>query len=217
MENPRVPKQWNKYISNVKNKVSLGAFLTERFCELGKRQLQPNKQLVIGGAMRDGDLAISVKNGQSLTVPTLVSHHQEADTRIILHTQHAYKDGQRIVVQTPDTDVLLLCVSHYRETRCLKLWFKTGVKDRLSYFPAQDVSTNLGPEICSALPAFHVLTGCDSTSAFSCIGKKKAWKVVTKSKTHQETLRHKGQSVDIDEDTVRNIKAFCPQFICHIS
>ncbi|CAB4033847.1 Hypothetical predicted protein [Paramuricea clavata] len=92
-ESTPVPKQWNKYISNVKNKVSLCAFLTESFCEIGKRQLQPNKQLVIGGGMRDGDLALSVRNGQSLTVPTLVSDH-EADMRIIMHAKHACEDGQ---------------------------------------------------------------------------------------------------------------------------
>jgi hypothetical protein len=207
-ESTPVPKQWNKYISNVKNKVSLCAFLTESFCEIGKRQLQPNKQLVIVGGMRDGDLALSVRNGQSLTVPTLVSDHEEADSRIILHAKHACEDGQRIVVQSPDTDLLLLCVSHYREIGCQQLWFRTRVKERLRYIPAHDVSTNLGPEICSALPAFHALTGCDSTSAFSRIGKKKAWKVVRKSKTHQEILRCMGQSVDIDEVTVQNIEAF---------
>ena len=131
--------------------------------------------------MRNGDLALSVRSGQNLIVPALVSDHEEADTRLLLHAKHACEDGHRIVIQSPDTDVLLLCVSHYREIGCQELWFRTGVKDRLRYIPAHDVSTNLDPEICSALPAFHALTGCDSTSAFLCIGKKKAWKVLTKS------------------------------------
>ena len=81
-ESTPVPKQWNKYISNVKNKVGLCAFLAERFCEIGKRQLEPDKQLLIGGGTRDGDLALSVRNGQSLTVSVLISDHEEADTRL---------------------------------------------------------------------------------------------------------------------------------------
>ena len=207
-ESTPVPKQWNKYISNVKNKVGLCAFLAERFCEIGKRQLEPDKQLLIGEGTRDGDLALSVRNGQSLTVSVLISDHEEADTRLLLHAKHACQDGQRIVVQSPDTDVLVLCVSHYREIGCQQLWFKTGVKDRPRFIPVHDVSTNLGPEICSALPAFHALTGCDSTSAFLRIGKKKAWKVLTKSTAHQNSLSCVGQSLNIDEDIVEKIEAF---------
>ena len=99
-------------------------------------------------------------------------------------------------------------MSHYREIGCQQLWFKIGVKDRLRFIPVHDVSTNLGPEICSALPAFHALTGCDSTSAFLRIGKKKAWKVLTKSTAHQNSLACVGQSLNIDEDIVEKIEAF---------
>ena len=207
-ESTPVPKQWNKYISNVKNKVGLCAFLAERLCEIGKRQLELHKQLLIGGGTRDGDLALSVRNGQSLIVSALILDHEEADMRLLLHAKHACQDGQRIVLQSPDSDVLVVCVSHYREIGCQQLWFKTGVKDRLRFIPAHNVSTNLGPEICSALLAFHALTGCNSTSAFLRIGKKKAWKVLTKSTAHQNSLACVGQSLNIDEDIVEKIEAF---------
>ena len=93
-ESTPVPKQWNKYISNVKNKVGLRAFLAERFCEIGKRQLEPDKQLLIGGGTRDGELALSVRNGQSLTVSVLISDHEEADTQLLLHANMLARMGR---------------------------------------------------------------------------------------------------------------------------
>ena len=39
------------------------------------------------------------------------------------------------------------------------------------------VVAQLGPAKSSALPAFHALTGCDTTSSFFGKGKKTAWAV----------------------------------------
>ena len=36
----------------------------------------------------------------------------------------------------------------------------------------------LGQDVCDLFPAFHELTGCDTTSGFHQIGKKKAWKTL---------------------------------------
>ena len=41
----------------------------------------------------------------------LTSNHQEADTRIILHTRHASLSHEEIVVSTSDTDVFLIMLS----------------------------------------------------------------------------------------------------------
>ena len=202
-----VPKQFQKYISNAANKVSLSAFLTEAWVEMAKHLLPADKELVIGGGTTDGLLALSIKNGHCHEVPALDSDHEEADTRMLLHAQNASQDAQRII-QSPDTDVLLLCVTHYDEIGSDELWFRTGVKDRLRYIPAHKIVISLGPLICKALPAFHSLTGCDSTSALSRMGKKKAWKSIIKNKVHQESLAGVGQSPDVDEETVKKAEAF---------
>lgn len=39
------------------------------------------------------------------------------------------------------------------------------------------IAHSLGPAKAMALPAFHALTGCDTTSAFFGKGKKTAWSV----------------------------------------
>ena len=158
--------------------------------------------------MRDGVLALSIKNDRCVTVEELNADHEEADTRMLLHAEHASQDGQRIVIQSPDTDVLILCVSHYDDIGCEELWFRTGVKDRLRYIPAHKISLLLGPRMCKVLPAFHAVTGCDSTSALSGIGKKKAWKMISKSKVHQESLVSVGQSLEVDDVTAKKTELF---------
>ena len=45
------------------------------------------------------------------------------------------------------------------------------------YIPVHDIVKTLGPSRSKALPAFHALTGCDTTSAFFGKGKKSAWAV----------------------------------------
>ena len=45
------------------------------------------------------------------------------------------------------------------------------------YIPIHTMVDALGPSKALALPAFHALTGCDTTSAFFGKGKKRAWTV----------------------------------------
>ena len=111
--------------------MSLSAFLTEAWAGMAKHLLPAEKELIISGSMMDGNVALSIKNGHD---------HEEADTRMLLHTQHASQGVQRIIIQSPDTDVLLLCVTHHDEIGTGELWFRTGVKDRLRYIPVQKLS-----------------------------------------------------------------------------
>ena len=61
--------------------------------------------------------------------------------------------------------------------------------------------------MCKALPAFHSLTGCDSTSSHSGVGKKKVWKSIGNT-VHQEGLAGVGQFLDVDKDTTTNAEAY---------
>lgn len=101
-----------------------------------------------------------------------------------------------------------MCVTLKKKIGCDELWFHTGIKDRVRYIPANKVLRNLGTQVCKALPVFHALTGCDSTSALSGIGKKKAWKVLTKSTVFQESLESVGQSFSVDDQMAKKAEAF---------
>ena len=53
-----------------------------------------------------------------------------------------------------------------------ELYFKTGVKTKKRFIPMHAVSSEIGHSISLVLPVAHSLTGCDSNSAFSEIGKR---------------------------------------------
>lgn len=174
-----VPKQWDKYISNPNNKKNLCDFLTHSMCNLGQRHLRESTQLVIGGGFKDGERCVAFTRDSCVDVEDLKSNQEEADTRMLLHAKYAAGQCQeaKIVIQSPDTDVLVLSAAHFEDIASKELWFRTGVKDRLRLVPVHDVCQNLSNRVLKAFPAFHALTGCDTTSALSGIGKKKPWNV----------------------------------------
>ena len=49
----------------------------------------------------------------------------------------------------------------------------TLLSQRQRFIPMHSVARNLGKTLSAALPVIHVLSGCDSTSAFSGIRKKR--------------------------------------------
>ena len=55
-----------------------------------------------------------------------------------------------------------------------------------------------------ALPAFHALTGCESTSSISGISKMKQWKAILRSQVHQESLSLLGQEQEEDEENAKH-------------
>lgn len=156
-------------------------------------RLPPNKKLVIGGGFKNGKLAIAIERENAELVTELNADHEEADTRLLLHAKYAASDEVRVVIQSPDTDVFVLCIAHSGDIGCHELWFRTGTKDHVRHIPVHTIAANLGDKLCKALPAFHALTGCDSTRSLSGVGKRKAWRVLQKSTEDQEILGRLGQ------------------------
>ena len=80
---------------------------------------------------------------------------------------------------------------------CRELWFRTGVKDKLRFISIHRLVEHLGQNLYSALPGFHSFSGCDSTSAFAGMGKKKFWELLKRSECHQEGLSCLGEDVEL--------------------
>ena len=176
-----VPKQWAKYINNPKNKKNLCDFLTKSMCCLGKGRLPENTKLIFGGGFKDGRRSVAITRDSYGDVADLTSNHEEPDTRMLFHAKHAANPEAIIVIQSPDTDVLVLNAAHFASTAPKEMWFHTGLKDQMRFVPVHDVCQKLGVKVFAALPAFHALTGCDCYSSISGIGKTKAWKAIMES------------------------------------
>ena len=72
------------------------------------------------------------------------------------------------------------------------------------------VARSLGRSLSAALPVIHVLSGCNSTSAFSGIGKKRWLKVASQHREIIERLCYIGQ----DPTTInRDAKESCVELV----
>ena len=131
---------------------------------------------------------------------------------MILHAWHASSTKERIVIQSPDTDVAVLAIYAYEMIQCNEMWFKTGVKDKVRFIPVHRIAEKLGKSVCAAIPAFHALTGCDSTSGLFQIGKKKGWKVFVKYPSLHDSVGNLGSQIPPPALTVEA----CERFICSL-
>ena len=57
--------------------------------------------------------------------------------------------------------------------------------------------SELERKITDALPSFHALTGCDSTSSFSGIGKAKAFKVLKSNESVIDAMAILGEEENV--------------------
>ena len=119
------------------------------------------------------------------------------------------------MIQSPDTDVAVLSITHFEDLQCQELCIQTGVKDRLRSIPIHRLHSSLGQSLCKALPAFHALTGCDSTSALQGIRKTTALKILLKDNQFQYQPSHFGVGPAVGNESLVSSEAFfCSLYNC---
>ena len=155
-----LPQVWSQFIALDDNKASLAQFISEVIMEKGK-DLPERFELVTGGGFSDATDARSTRRDDV----SLRANHEEADTRLILHSCEAVNEGhERVLVICRDTDVLLLLV-HFMSTNAAEVWMISGTAKKRKCYPIHAVSERLAKPVVDNLLSFHALTGCDSTSS----------------------------------------------------
>ena len=130
----KVPRQFKKFLSLGKNKEALIEFIFQHMTTL---DLAPTLQQVTlfftHGAKCHKFFADTLNDNmlQIETVPELYSNHEEADTRLILHAQHASR-------------------MHSNDT---------GSGNNRRLININEVYEQLGSRMCNALIGFHAFTG----------------------------------------------------------
>ena len=122
-----IPKQWDEYISNKKNKRNLALYLCKTCTEMGRVQLEDNQSLFLAYSAH----VAHVRRNDVREAVELGCDHEEANTRLLLNAKHAAKDHGRIIIQSPDTDALVLCVAFQNKIN-RELWIKTSCASSLS-------------------------------------------------------------------------------------
>ena len=90
--------------------------------------------------------------------------------------EHGAQNGhESAFVRTVDSDVLVIAISTFDELQQMglgKLWVGLGTGKNYRNIPIHEIYVQLGPNISLALPIFHALTGCYTTSQMLHCGKK---------------------------------------------
>lgn len=106
-------------------------------------------------------------------------NHEEADTRITVHLEHALLTFDRALVRTVDTDVVVILVGKLSDLQktnsSADIWVAFGMGRNFRFLSINSISAALGVARSLSLPVFHALTGCDTTSTFFNKGKRSAW------------------------------------------
>ena len=112
-------KQSNLLLSSNSNKNKLTQFIVNEWKSLGN--LLRNIELFATYLLE----LFRVTQNTTEKIHELTSNHQEADTRILLHTRHATLSCEEIIVSTPDTDVFLIMLLTILDKN-IKLYMLTG-------------------------------------------------------------------------------------------
>ena len=91
-------------------------------------ELHHTQKAALGHILEEG-----VKCSPERDSGILSATHEEADTRILLHTKDAQLHGfERVVIVCRDTDVLVLLV-HFKHHLPREIWFMSGTKKDPKY------------------------------------------------------------------------------------
>ena len=118
---------------------------------------------------------------------------EEADQRIVRHVLHIidnYDEVKWIVVNTIDTDVLILLISFVgRRDNNDNVQVYAYLTASRKYYNINDIAKKLGKDVCMALLFFYCLSGCDTVSSLTGKGKCKAWDTWFNSEYKDEFTR----------------------------
>ena len=139
-----VPKQWKKFLSCGENKESLIFFLCEHwrlcdsshFCFISTMYVKRCFISPLSCALYPG--ASTNDSVTSNEVYSLRSNHEEADTRLILHANHAAETCDKVIINSPDTDVLILAIAMKQQIE-KEIFFLTGTGHRRRCIPATTI------------------------------------------------------------------------------
>ena len=162
-----IPKhEWSGFLKNEDNKKELFSFISTQISKndmRGKLLLTTRFETVLS------NMPCDVTKLQKC-------NHSEADTRILLHLAHAAEQGHTTAfVRTVDSDVVILSICFFETLGLTEHWVGFGTGRKYRDIPVHTIYSDLGPSKSLALPLFHSLTGCDTTSQFLGCGKKTAW------------------------------------------
>ena len=153
-------KQWKRLMSVGSSRERLLEFLVQQWRNVPCSALQ-STQLFVTNKEKcyhyypNADVVIVEE------VPELECDHEEADTKMFLHAQHAAASYNVVVIKSPNTDVFVIALA-CQATIPATLIFDTGTANNRRRIGISEVADFFGPRWCRAMIGFHIFTGVNN-------------------------------------------------------
>jgi len=136
----------------------------------------------------------------------LKSTHEEADTKMILHSINACDRGaKKLLVFAQDTDVLVLLVRRYPRLPG-ESFFVPATGRHISI---SEIYKSLGELKASALPRFHAFSGCDTTGCVKGKGKLSYWQIFQSiGENALVALSELGRNDTVTDEIINHLEEF---------
>ena len=102
-------------------------------------------------------------------------------------------------ISTVGGDVGILAIYYKDQIQC-NFFVEIGSRSKRRILSVSLISENIGKEMSDALPALHVVSGCDSTSSVNGIGKQRMYKVVKSADRFKAALVQMEDTFNLDMD-----------------
>ena len=159
---------------------------------------ETNKEVVIN---RDNNCLERVGNHIE-KINDLTNNHREADPKLPFHNVYAASKVATgsVCVVSDDTHVFTLLL--YACPSIIKtIYFRQGTQNKVEYHNITSLFSHLGTEVCSILPHFYALTGCDFTYPFYFRSKCQAFKKMISNQSVPQLISLQTDSADIETIT----------------
>ena len=182
--NVALPMNWNHFLACGQNKSGLARCYTSYIESHVEKYVEDGKKFFISGGKED--TIISITNRVDILGNC---DQEEADSRLVLHSILAAEAGAKtIVVNSPDTDVLMLLLHHRPRIHVEQLYLYAGKR----FIPVHSVYAVLSAPQENIILEVYCLTGCDTTSFFYFQGKKKSFTLMQQMADHYPKFGHLG-------------------------
>ena len=143
---------------------------------------------------------------RSRSVPELQCTQEETNTKMFLCASFAGDLGfSSVNIVTVDSDVGILAL-YYQSKLDVSICLEMGTSSKIQIF---DISSNsVDSLIREALPSLHALSGCDSTSCFSGIGKGKCLKVLQSNERFIDAVSLLGKQEYVSNPVAENVEEY---------
>ena len=203
-ESQKVPRSFQQYLSNGKNKEALISF----FLKCWQKDINTLQDVPLFFA--HGKTCHKFENLNGATskhaVSSLFCDHQEADSRMMMHTVYAARSSSSIIILSPDTDVFILALSCVYKINSASNLFV--LSSQCTLYNMTLLKNTFSEEQCKALLGFRCFTGCDSVSSFRNKGKKTALQVLSKNPVFFRSFAELGESWDPSDGLCQELESY---------